>query len=224
MSGHHSPVLAVATSQNAKLGGTAATYAAQVGCRGCPLLDHGCYAQTGHLGRITRRLNAAAAAQNLDAVQVAWLEAEAIEDLPSRRPLRIHVVGDAPSDEAALPIGEACRARKGPSWSYTHFWRQVDRLSWDGVSILASCERPADAAIAHQRGYAAALIVPSFPSPRRFRLGDVDVIPCPEQTGRAPSCAECQLCWRDDYLREHRLAIGFTPHGSNRRQVLALLP
>jgi hypothetical protein len=218
-----SPVLAIAASQNAKLGGTAATYAAQVGCGGCPLLDHGCYAQTGHTGRITRRLNAAAAAQGLDAVTVAWLEAEAIADLPSRLALRIHVVGDAPTDETALPIAEACLARKGPAWGYTHFWRQVDRLSWNGVSMLASCERPADVALANARGYTAALIVPIFPSPSRFTLADVDIIPCPQQTGRAASCADCRLCWRDDYLREARLAIGFTPHGSVRRKVIDLL-
>src|SRR5262249_47905792 len=131
--------------------------------------------------------------------------------------------GDAPSDEAALPIAEACRARPGPAWGYTHFWRVVDRHQWDGVSMLASCERPADVLAARSREYAAALIVPAFPSPTRFTIDGVDVVPCPEQTGRVTSCADCRLCWRDDLLRAARVAIGFTPHGSQHRQVLEAL-
>jgi hypothetical protein len=217
-------VLAVPVSQNAKLGATAATYTAQTGCAGCPLLDSGCYAQDGHMRIFTDRLNAAARAADLSPEELGQAEADAIADrIPPRRPLRLHVVGDSPTDASAAPVADACAARTGPTWGYTHFWRSVARATWRSVSMLASCERPADVRAAWQRGYAAALIVADFPGFGRFDAGDgIMAVPCPEQTGRAASCDACRLCWRDDLL-VNRVAIAFKAHGARRQQVRAVL-
>ena len=138
-------------------------------------------------------------------------------------PLRLHVVGDSPTNAAAAPIAAACATRTGPTWGYTHFWRTVDRATWGSVSMLASCERPSDVGQAWERGYAAALVVADFPGAGRFEAGPgVMAVPCPEQTGRVATCDECRLCWRDDLL-VNRVAVAFKAHGTRRRRVLAML-
>src|SRR5262249_44299407 len=134
--------IAVETSDNDKLGGCSATYAAQHSCPlGCPLLGAGGYAEHGPIHFITRRLNKARA---LGPAALARREAEAIAALTGDRPLRLHVVGDARTPLAARILAEAAeeyRKRGGrPAWTYTHAWRAVPRECWGDVSVLASCE------------------------------------------------------------------------------------
>lgn len=89
--------------------------------------------------------------------------------------------------------------------------------------MLASCETTADVRTAWRRGYAAALVVPDFPSPRAFDLDGVKVVPCPEQSGRAPSCEACGLCFDDRRLKRARITIGFRPHGPRSNATRSIL-
>src|SRR5262245_51876429 len=83
--------VAVETSDNRKLGPVSATYASQASCpRSCPWFGSGCYAETGHVGHTTRRLNRSAVRGPL---AVARAEARAIDRLTADRLLRLHVVG-----------------------------------------------------------------------------------------------------------------------------------
>lgn len=212
---------AVSTSANRKLGPVATTHATQESCPvSCPFLGQGCYAERGPMGAfITKRLNEAAVGH--DEFEVALAESDAIDAMPTvvGRPLRLHTVGDCSSDLSARIVTAAAERYTsrggGQSWTYTHAWRDVQRESWHGVSVLASCETPEDVEAAHERGYATALVVNEFRERKRYRHNGVDLLPCPEETGAATSCAECRLCLNDGRLRSERLTIGFAVHGDS---------
>lgn len=210
-------------SGNSKIGDAATTYAAQPSCPlSCPFLDGGgCYAETGRIGMfVTRPLNEAAARSGATAVTVALAEAEAIDLLipVGGRPLRLHSVGDCSTDQAARTVSAAAERYMqrggGPVWTYTHAWRDVDRASWGDVSVLASCETPADVLLAHARGYATAVVVEEFESDRKYSgsIPESAVLPCPQMT-RGVACSDCRLCMDDAGLRERGCSIGFEIHG-----------
>ena len=69
---------------------------------------------------------------------------------------------------------------KQPVFTYTHNWRSIPRDAWGSISVLASCEFSQEGyqepAQANDLGYAAALLIPMFPtSPKVFRYGDATV-------------------------------------------------
>lgn len=214
----------------------AATYVAQTSCpTDCPFYGNGCYAESGRVGFTTRRL---ARAPRARPVELAKQEAARIEALEPReaQPLRLHVVGDARTAGAAVVLSQAARSWRarggGAVWTYTHAWRTVPRMAWGtSVSVLASVESAADAARARARRYAAALVVDSrierwrnaFQEQRAVSLGrGLAGIPCPQQTGTAPDCARCGLCFRGEALRKLGRVILFASHGATRKLSAAL--
>jgi hypothetical protein len=225
-------VLAVETCENSKLGAVSATWVSQASCpHDCKLFHEGCYAEVGRAGFVTRRLNSS---RVRGALRLAQLEARAIDRLTGDRLLRLHVVGDARTDAAAAELAAAAKryerrgmlARRGRKvWTYTHAWRKVARASWGAVSVLASCETPADAAAALAKGYAAALVVPAFEQEAAYDLAGVKVLPCPNQT-RGVRCRDCGLCLDADRLHARGLVIGFAAHsqgaGAVRQTLLSL--
>lgn len=161
----------VSVSKNAKTGLCACTYAAQASCpASCPFRGSGCYAEAGHVGLVTRRVNEAALAADATPLQVAQSEAAAIAAgaVVPGLPLRLHVVGDAATVQAAMVLAEAARGYQerggGVAWTYTHAWRDVARVAWDGVSVLASVESVADIPAARTQGYAPAVVVHEHPA------------------------------------------------------------
>jgi hypothetical protein len=226
--------IAVETSTNAKLGPVSATYASQASCpRSCPWYGNGCYAERGHVGWQTRRLNRS---RVREAARIADAEARAIDGLTGDRLLRLHVVGDARTDVAARLLGAAAQryARRGNAprhgrkvWTYTHSWRTVARASWgDAVSVLASVETVREARDAMAKGYAAAVVVTAFERAGAYPIDGVTVVPCPHQT-RGVTCRECGLCRDDERLRRAGLVIAFEAHGSGGgavRKTLMSLP
>lgn len=211
---------AVTTSGNRKIGRVSTTLAAQQSCpSSCPFRNAGCYAERGPLGYFqVRPLNNHADEALATPIDVAIAEAEAIDemDVVVGRPLRLHTVGDCASDEAAELVSAAAERYQerggGQPWTYTHAWRDVERESWGEVSVLASCETPAEVLEARQRGYATALVVVSHESERRYEYDGIALIPCPAET-RGRTCAECRLCFDDGRLRDSELTIGFAIHG-----------
>ncbi len=219
-SGIGSPVTAVETSDNRKLGAVSATYASQASCpSSCPWFGAGCYAENGPAGFTTRRLNRS---ETKNALHIAYQEARAIDALTGDRLLRLHVVGDARTASAARVLGLACeryskrgnaprRGRK--TWTYTHAWRTVPRASWgNSVAVLASVETARDARAAMQAGYAAAIVVTAFERDSAYQIDGTTVIPCPNQT-RGTTCKDCGLCRDDERLRADSLVIAFEAHG-----------
>lgn len=213
-------VLAMAVSHNKKTGPVSATYVSQATCPpSCAFRGAGCYAEhTGPVKRVgTDRVNAGG---ETDPTLIALEEAAAIDRLPGTRPLRLHIVGDCPTNESAQIVSAAARrytAKHGhPVWAYTHGWQEVDRSSWDGVSIIASCETAIGVLHANTRGYAAALVYGKGwkLGHRAFSVEDITtVIPCPEQHhDKHPRCVDCRLCFDDTKLLQRGQTIGFSFH------------
>ncbi len=209
--------IAVRKSKNRKTGPVAATYAPQGTCpASCIFKGAGCYAEKGRTGMHTRRLNNGT--DGVDPATLAQAEADAIDAMKPfpGLPLRLHVVGDCPTNEAARTVaGAATRyAEKGggKAWTYTHAWETVDADAWEGVSVLASVHGPLDGVAALRRGYAPAMVVETHESPKRWTDSQgTRWIPCPEQT-RGVQCVKCRLCFDADYLRDTRTGIAFAKH------------
>lgn len=208
-------VIVTGESRNAKTGKVAATYAAQTTCPAdCAFRGAGCYAEAGRPAIHTARLNRCD-----DSAQVlAEREAAGIDALPGDVDLRIHMVGDCATADAARTVSGAAeryQSRGGRvSWTYTHAWRDVPRAAWGAVSVLASCETLTDAACAMGCGWAAAVVVESHPDDgKAWDAGPFRVVPCPNQT-RGVTCVDCRLCLDADGLRRCRQVIAFAAHGA----------
>lgn len=216
--------LVVEKSSNRKVGDCAVTMAAQVTCPpSCPWLGNGCYAESGLQGIHTHRQNMKAKSAYHEAQQ----EADLINAMSGKRPLRLHVVGDCATDQDARTVSKACMSYTSkfdqPVWTYTHAWRNVDRRSWGNVNVLASCESTQQVHEAMERGYAASLVVSSHPADGRAYIEDgLKIIPCPQQT-RDAVCTTCRLCWDDGALRNRNAVIAFEAHGTGANKVRQVL-
>ena len=117
-----------------------------------------------------------------------------------------------------LPIESTCPNRNGRVYTYTHSWPHVSRSSWGPISVLASCETLQQASQAWEKGYAAAVIVPEHKSDKAYTVGDMKVIPCPQQT-REVTCERCGLCMSDAMLHKQKAVIAFAAHGYGKKRV-----
>lgn len=216
-------VIATEKSGNSKLGIMSATYASQRTCpASCKFLNSGCYAERNLTGIHTRRINREAS--HLDPITLAINEANAIDTLTGKYQLRIHVVGDATTDKCAQIVSSAAKrysAKHGRgAHSYTHAWRNVARSSWQDVSVLASCETFAEAKQALERGYAPAIVLPEkHKSKKCYKVDDLTIIPCPQQTKASANCLTCKLCFNDKALYARRAVIAFQPDRNTEQSV-----
>ena len=204
-------VIAVEKSTNRKTGEVSAVYAPLKTCSdSCPFKRDGCYAKYGPCGIKVNRLDAAA--ERATIVEIARAEAKAIRGLTGERPLRLHVSGDCRTNETARIVSAACdeyASRHNQTvWSYTHSWKDVEKDSWGGISIWASCETAYEVAEARQRGYPAIMIYSDAFERKGFRI-----VPCKAQIISGMVCTECKLCFRSYSAFRHRRVIGFQPHG-----------
>ena len=224
MSDKNAKAFAVEISANGKTGPVSATYASQDTCPpACPLLKKGCYAKTGHVGIVTKRLNTAPSmAKNAMAEQ----EAQAISELTGRQDLRVHVVGDCTTGKTARIIAGAMkkhRKRRGRSaWTYTHSWKRIPVKNWLGESVLASCETISKAKEAMFLGYAPAVIVESFDRPGPYVKDGLKILPC-RHTTHGVQCVDCRACFDVSALLRTKTAIGFIPHGSESKAVIRVV-
>lgn len=224
-------------SENRKTGPVAVTYTAQNTCPpSCPLKRKGCYAESGPGGMVTARLNRGAAGKS--ALEVVRDEAALIAALPAVADLRLHAVGDAPTDECARVLATVAThyLERGANsseggvrvWTYTHAWKTVARESWGPVSVLASCHSPEEVAQAASRGYAACTIVAEWEDCEHYTeythsSQPLKAVPCPYQT-KGTQCVKCRLCMDDGSLLEKGIVIAFRAHGTKRASVLKSLP
>ncbi len=225
----------VARTANKKVGRVAATYTAQATCPAtCPFLRKGCYANTGAIGFTTGQRNGYADSTRM--LDVIREEADGIRALAEyvtsgkrriRRDLRVHVVGDSPTDAAAQITGSAMveygEVTGKQAWTYTHAWRTVQRASWGKASVLASTESVADAVQAMREGYGAVVVTDYHPADGKAYVVDgVKVVPCPNQT-RGVQCVDCRLCFNADGMRERNTVIAFAAHGKEAAAVRSIV-
>lgn len=210
-------VVVAENSGNIKTGKVVGTYApfqtCPISCPFHPLRDGGCYATEGMIRNknVAGSLEANVERAKPTLEEIADLEAAGIDALRmggSRggmgnigKAIRLHIKGDAPTDWYAAKLAgaiERFQARGGgQSWAYTHAWREVPRVAWGGVSVLASVETEVDAKHALSIGYTPARVFPADvwhaqreanarapgrPAPS-WRIGDDGVlwIACPAQ-------------------------------------------
>jgi hypothetical protein len=221
-----SPIVAKEISGNEKLGKLSATYVSQGSCPlDCAFRNSGCYAEYGYAAITTKRVNESG---DFTPAELARREAKGIDGLTGKRDMRLHVVGDCSTDYAAKIVSSASRRyqeRHGKRvYTYTHAWRKVDRQSWRGVSVLASCEAPSHIADARARGYAAAIVVERFKDTKAYSLDNGEkVIPCPAQTKKGVTCETCKLCMDSERLLKSGLSIAFEAHSQGKRYALEML-
>jgi len=216
---------AVEVSQNPKTGFVSATYASQKSCDSdCPFLGKGCYAEHGFANVTTQRLNKEV---DNDPVSIAQEEASLIDGLTGNFDLRVHVVGDCKTNEAATIIASAMkrhRRKKGrKAWTYTHAWRKVSRESWIGESVLASCETPMEVLEAKEKGYASAIVVDKFEREKLYEKDGIKLLPCPNQTSRKLTCADCKICMNATSLERTGITVAFEAHGTSKKKILATI-
>jgi hypothetical protein len=213
-----------------------ATWVPQQSCHeDCPLKRNGCYAEVNKSGLHTHRMNGKARRHKRSLadlrVMLARQEADGIiNKLTGKRQLRVHVVGDCATPEAAKLVGAAMVAHEAKhgkaAWTYTHSWRRILPKHWQGARVLASCETPDQVRQALARGYAAALITPQHPSNKVYQFGGLNIVPCPAQFkgGRTQvTCEDCTLCKSPAMLRERNLVVGFQPDGGTKNKVLKVI-
>jgi hypothetical protein len=194
----------------------------------CPFRDNGCYAQAGasHLtmGKLDRhgRRTTGLAVSRSEAKKLAaaWPRGVPQDGHRGGRDLRLHVGGDVSCEAGARAIaGAVAQLQKrglGSTWTYTHRWRDIPREAFGTISVLASCETPAEVLEANALGYAAAITVDHFPGRRAFPVAaGVKAIPCPYEGGGSTTCIKCRLCFDDVRLREAGRAIAFAVHGAS---------
>ena len=217
---------AVEVSLNDKIGPVSTTYATQESCdRSCPHYDNGCYAEAGMVAIHGRKLNKAYNAQTPEAIAIE--EANAIKGLTGNLDLRVHTVGDCKTPESARIVSEAMRRHRKKAgrkaWTYTHAWRKVPVENWQGESVLASVETVADAKEAMQSGYPVAIVVEEFDSTKPYIKDGIKILPCPAQVTKGKQCVSCRACMNGDSLLRTGTVIGFVPHGSQKKKVIATL-
>jgi hypothetical protein len=214
------------------------TWVPQQSCHSdCPFKANGCYAEFNKSGLHTHRLNRVArqAKQALAKLRVRLAREEASlirTKLTGTRQLRVHVVGDCATPQAASIVGAAMvdheKKHGQPAWTYTHSWRRILPKHWKGARVMASCEKAEDVPKAMARGYAAVLVVPPHPTNKVYQFKGLNIVPCPAQfkdkTGKYPvTCEYCTLCKNPDRLRERNLVVGFQPDGYTTGKVLKVI-
>lgn len=226
----------VSNSQNSKLGTKLVdtTYASiNATCpNSCELKYNGCYASLSFVGIQVAQLDKLSV--GVSALEAARQEARAIDEsynggnVPYLRDMRLHVSGDSRTVKGSKLINSSVGRWKkrggGDCWSYSHAWRNVPRSVWSHVSMLASISKPEEAVEARKQGYAPAIVVSEFASPKAFTVpgSDVKYIPCPAQTspgGKDIGCTECRLCFNADRLYENNFGIAFEAHGVKKNAI-----
>lgn len=199
----------------------------------CPLMGEGCYAELGHVGITSHRLDNEA--EGFSPLKAARAEAKAIDkayrgkDIPEHRDLRLHVAGDSRTIKGTRLINKAIGRWKirggGVAWSYTHAWKHVPRKEWSNVSVLASIQNISEVDSARKQRYAPAIVVPEHPTDKAYKLDgcDTQFIPCPQQT-RGVGCSDCRLCMKADWLFATNRGIAFAVHGVRKEQLKRHLP
>ena len=210
------PVIVMEVTENKKLGFMSTTYAAIDSCPSdCPFKkSKACYGMRGPISWKWLKLTGSP-------MMIAKAEAAGIRSLTGLRDLRIHTLGDCSTDKTAKIVSEAAEVfmhkRNKKAFTYTHAWKTVSRKSWGKVSVLASCETPAEVRRAKALGYATAMVVPKFDSSVAYMVDGIKIVPCPEMTGKAANCEVCRLCMQDDKLKAAGVTIGFAAHGPETR-------
>ncbi|AYJ74711.1 hypothetical protein phiFa_10 [Thermus phage phiFa] len=186
----------------------------------CPLLNNGCYAQSGPTAIHAKR----------SADSDGWKEK--LLTLPPKSKIRYLVSGDwfiddQPDWDTISAILEVHAKRPDlRGWSYTHGWRRLDASLFNALpnlTVNASTESEEDALRAVANGWPTVRVVPED-FPKRVETDQVVYLVCPNQTNKAITCDKCQLCLRKDRaINGKPVVVAFRAHGPRKRRVNEML-
>lgn len=197
----------------------------------CPFKKSGCYADGGPLAIFWGKVTREDAGTDWDSFcgQVAAL--------PDGQLWRHNQAGDLPGNGktidsfALMALVSANEGRKG--FTYTHysplnFESNTDALN-NALAIAKANEggftvnlsgnnlAHADSLAALNIGPVVCVVPEDHPEHSTTPMGR-KVVVCPEQTGKAKSCAECKLCQRVD----RAVIVAFRAHGASKRKAIAI--
>ena len=191
----------------------------------CPFKKNGCYADGGPLALFWGKVSRGDAG-------VSWDEfCGQIQALPEGQLWRHNQAGDLPSSDgvridpfAMHDLVSTNRGKRG--FTYTHH----DVTLQDNAEVVAYANGQgftvnlsgnnlahADSLAALNIGPVVAVVPEDHPEHSVTPEGR-KVVVCPEQTGKAKSCTECQLCQRVD----RKVIVGFRAHGVSKRKAIAI--
>lgn len=213
-------------SANAKVGPIpVSTTSAKTCPNDCPFKKSGCYADGGPLamfwGKVTR-----------EEAGTDWKTfCDKVKALPLGQLWRHNQAGDLPSKDGQQIDGKALNelvlANQGlKGFTYTHYSpkhgtnaRLLKAANKAGFTINLSGNnlKHADELAALNIAPVVVVVAEDFPDKGLTPEGR-KVAVCPEQTGKAKSCAECQLCQKPD----RAVIVAFRAHGSSKKKAIAI--
>jgi hypothetical protein len=190
----------------------------------CPFKKSGCYADGGPLALFWGKVTREEAGTDWDSF------CQSVAALPEGQLWRHNQAGDLPSDgseidrEAFYALIEANKGRKG--FTYTHHNPMIanngfaiNKANSEGFTVNLSGNnlKHADQLAALNIGPVVAVVAEDHPERSETPEGR-KVVVCPEQTGKAKSCAECKLCQKVD----RAVIVAFRAHGVSKRKAIAI--
>jgi hypothetical protein len=191
----------------------------------CPFKKNGCYADGGPLALFWGKVSRGDAG-------VSWGDfCDQVQALPEGQLWRHNQAGDLPSAdgleidrEALYSLVEANKGKRG--FTYTHHDPMVanngfaiNKANLEGFTVNLSGNNlaHADALAALQIGPVVAVVPEDHPEHSLTPAGR-KVVVCPEQTGKAKSCAECALCQKAN----RGVIVAFRAHGVSKKKAIAI--
>lgn len=192
----------------------------------CPFKKSGCYADGGPLALFWGKVSRGDAG-------VPWGEfCDQVKALPEGQLWRHNQAGDLPTvDQVHINAQEltdlvvANQGRKG--FTYTHHNPEAGDnaalISWanrEGFTVNLSGNNLAHADdLASLKAGPVVAVVPEDHPEKSTTPAGRKVVVCPEQTGKAKSCAECKLCQKVN----RDVVVAFRVHGVSKRKALAIV-
>lgn len=213
-------------SRNEKVGPIpVSTTEAQSCPKVCPFKKSGCYADGGPLALFWGKVSRGDAG-------VSWGEfCGQIAGLPEGQLWRHNQAGDLPTTDGvhinASELFELINANKGrKGFTYTHHDPKaaandllIAKANAEGFTVnlsgnnLAHADELASLAV----GPVVAVVAEDHPEHSLTPAGR-KVVVCPEQTGKAKSCATCALCQKAN----REVIVAFRAHGVSKRKAIAI--
>lgn len=213
-------------SRNEKVGPIpVSTTEARTCPQSCPFKKNGCYADGGPLALFWGKVSRGAAG-------VSWGDfCDQVQALPEGQLWRHNQAGDLPSadgleiDREAMDMLVTANAGKR-GFTYTHhdpaqannagLIKHANMLGFT-VNLSGNNLAHADFLADLEVGPVVAVVPEDHPEHSMTPQGR-KVVVCPEQTGKAKSCAECALCQKAN----RGVIVGFRAHGVSKKKAIAI--
>lgn len=190
----------------------------------CPFKKSGCYADGGPLALFWGKVTREDAGTDWDSF------CKSVFDLPENQLWRHNQAGDLPGNgkeidhDAMWQLITANAGKRG--FTYTHYSMKAGNNAYivreankQGFTINLSGNNigHADKLAALNIGPVVCVVPEDHPEHSQTPEGR-KVVVCPEQTGKAKSCAECKLCQKVD----RAVIVAFRAHGVSKKKAIAI--